>query len=152
MWGDDTGLVRVNAIALLAGFIFILIAVMGGYTFASPGQAPTQNTVTPDDSGAYDVVMSETIVGVEKREGDPVVYDQLTIYLSGDGTKQRLPITEDAAFGDDGDPLFERDETIRRPLNASIPAGTPVTVKIVDAGGSEILHETTVNVTTSSAG
>lgn len=150
MWGDDAGLVRVNAITLLAGFIVILIVVMGGYTFASPGHAPAQNTVTPDDSGPYRVVVSESTVGVEKHEGDPVVYDQLTIYLSGDGTNQRLPITEDAAVGDDGDPLFERDETIRRPLNASIPAGTKVTVKLVDSGGSAILHETTVNVTASS--
>lgn len=74
-------------------------------------------------------------MGGEKRQNGPVVYDQLTIYLSGDGTNQRLPVTENAAIGDDGDSLFERDETIRRPLNESIPAGTQVTVKLVDGGG-----------------
>lgn len=150
MWGDDAGLVRVNAITLLVGFILVLIVVMGGYTFASPGQAPAQNNAMPEDSGPYRVVVSESTVRVEKQQGDPLVYDQLTVYLSGDGTNQRLSITEDAAIGDDGDPLFERDETIRRSLNASIPTGTQVTVKLVDTGGSEILHETTVNVTASS--
>lgn len=63
MWGDAAGLVRVNANTLLVGFIVILIVVMGGYTFASPGHAPAQNTVTSDDSGPYHVVVSESTVG-----------------------------------------------------------------------------------------
>lgn len=144
---DDGGLVQVNAVTLLAGFIVVMMVVMGGFTLSNPPQAVGQ-AAEPDPGAPYEIVVTTGEVGIEKQDGDPVVYDQLVVYLSGPGVGQRLELAEDDAVGDDGDTLFEREETAVAPLNRSLEPGTPVTAKLVDAGESEITYRTTVNVTT----
>lgn len=150
MRADDAGLIEVNGITLLVGLILILVVVMGGYTFATP-QESLAEPEAPQQAGDYGVVVTESTVGVEKHGGDPVVYDQLVLYVGTEETTQRLPISESVAEGDDGDALYEPQESIRRPLNTSIPAGSSVSVKLVDTGGSAILFETTVNATESAS-
>jgi hypothetical protein len=143
----DGGLIQVNAVTLLAGLIVVLMVVLGGFTLSNPPQAVGQ-AAEPEPDAPYGIVVTDAAVGIEKQDGDPVVYDQLVVYLSGPGVGQRLELAEDHAVGDDGDTLFERDETAVAPLNGSIEPGTSVTAKLVDAGESEIRYRTTVNVTT----
>lgn len=149
MWEDSAGRIGINGVTLLAGFLVVLIVVMGGYT-ATVGQEglPSRTTETQDQS--YRIAVTESTVAIENLDSRPNVYSQLVVYLAGDGTNQQLPLEEDDAVGDDGDRLFERGERLTRDLNRSVTPGSPTTVKLVDTAESEILFETTVNATEAS--
>ncbi len=146
---DESGLLGVNAITLLAAFVVVLMVVMGGFTLSN-SQPGVDRPQEPAPSGPYGVVVNESTLVLEKAEGDSAVYDQLAVYVSGENRSQRLELAEKHASGDDGDRLFERGETVVRPLNTSI-ADTTVTVILIDSAGSEIRFETTVNVTAGAA-
>lgn len=146
MRADASGVVELNGVTLLAGFLVILIVVMGGFTYATPRQ-PAGEARTPTADQDFFVAVEDQAVEVENLDSRPHMYDQLALYVQSPETTQQLPLEEDFAAGDDGDSVFERGETLRRPLNTTVEAGTPVTVKLVDTGGSDILYSTTVNAT-----
>ena len=146
---DESGLLGVNAVTLLAAFIVVLMVVMGGFTLSS-SQSGMEGTRTPESTGPYTVIVNESTLVLEKVEGDPAVYDHLAVYVSTDTRSQRLELDEEHAAGDDGDMLFERGEAVVRPLNATLEEPV-VTLTLTDGAGSEIRFETTVNVTSGPA-
>lgn len=146
MWDDSRGLVEVNGVTLLVGFLVVMIVVMGGYTASTPPEAASQ-AHTPDEGQAFVVTVSPETVTIRNHDATPNVYDQLTIYVSAESGSQQLAVEEDHAVMDDGDSLFERTETVQIPLNGTLSEGSSATVKVVDAGQGGILYSTTTNVT-----
>lgn len=142
---DESGLLGVNAVTLLAALIVVLMVVMGGFTL-SHSQAGLERAQTPESTKPYAADVNESTLVLAKEDGDPAVYDQLTVYVSTGNRSQRLDLDEDHAASDDGDMLFERGERVVRPLNSTLE-DTVVTLTLTDAAGSEIRFETTVNVT-----
>lgn len=140
---DSAGLIEINGITLLAGFLVVLIVVMGVFTMSgAPQELPSAQT--DSDERSFRVVVTESSVGLENLDASPNVYSQLVIYLDGDRTNQQVALEEDDAVGDDGDRLFERGEVVRRQLEQPLSVGAEVGVKVVNTGESEILYSTNV--------
>ena len=141
--GRDRATSKVNAITLLGGLLVVLAVVLGAFTLANP---TTVEDGEPSVEGPYAVSVDGEVLVVHKTDGDPVTYDQLLVYVSAEDYSARIEIDEDDARNEDGDNLFERGETVARPVPWTDRPAERVTVTLVDSVGSEMLYETAVSI------